>query len=514
MYFFVNTVMRDKKTGIEHAQIKRLKLFKKHHREAKIVVRDYDRTFHHYLKNVGLDDADMISMFDFFQKATDFKARPFQLKDLPVIHGQKIITKRTKEGSMNVYVGKQLVSKIYTFDWDDQQIDKVAYFDQFGNNVSTDVYDSRGFKSMNETFSNQHRVMLETMFDVNGQMVYKSHYMKNRLGNLANSALRLINYKGNPEINFVGLKNFTRFFIDELNRSYGEKNVFVVDRNYGIDWPMQNMQTEAFKLLQLHNVQSNTNNLETGRLNYNYEYGLDHQGEWNGVIALGETQQHDVEKRFPKSKIYAIGGGIINDEVINGPKIPYEKRTMDKVVVIARLTKDKHVEKVVKAVAKAKTEIPDITLDVYGVGPEHDNLEKLIKNLNVADRIKLKGYINNLNPIYDQAMVSVLSSDAEGLPLSLIEAQSHGIPLIARDVIYGPNDIITNERDGYLIAPDNKDIDNIANALVQTLADKAHWQSLSDAAYEDRMRFSTDSMWRKWDALNDDVLQYYEEGEK
>jgi poly(glycerol-phosphate) alpha-glucosyltransferase len=54
MYYFVNTSINPKKSGIEHAEMKRLALFNQHHVPAKMVTRFFSLSLHQTLKSAGI----------------------------------------------------------------------------------------------------------------------------------------------------------------------------------------------------------------------------------------------------------------------------------------------------------------------------------------------------------------------------------------------------------------------------------------------------------------------------
>lgn len=56
MFFFVNQYLLSNDSSIEHAEMKRLKLFKDHNAEAKLVTRNYDQIIHATLQRFGLTD--------------------------------------------------------------------------------------------------------------------------------------------------------------------------------------------------------------------------------------------------------------------------------------------------------------------------------------------------------------------------------------------------------------------------------------------------------------------------
>jgi glycosyltransferase involved in cell wall biosynthesis len=106
-----------------------------------------------------------------------------------------------------------------------------------------------------------------------------------------------------------------------------------------------------------------------------------------------------------------------------------------------------------------------------GDGPERERIEDLIKHFPSNVSAELKGRIPNsaIYTYYDETRpdLFVNVSASEGVPVSIMEAMSFGIPVLATDV--GGNGEIVNEGNGLLI-PSNSDSKNIKNILTTFLA--------------------------------------------
>ena len=74
------------------------------------------------------------------------------------------------------------------------------------------------------------------------------------------------------------------------------------------------------------------------------------------------------------------------------------------------------------------------TLDIVGEGVEEPIYRKLIKDYRLEHRITIHPFTNDIQHYYSNAQVYVLSSRWEGMPLVLMEAMSHGLPIIASDL--------------------------------------------------------------------------------
>lgn len=87
----------------------------------------------------------------------------------------------------------------------------------------------------------------------------------------------------------------------------------------------------------------------------------------------------------------------------------------------------------IKAFATISDRYPDYRLVIYGDGPLRQQLETLVEDLGMADKVSLPGYTTFVREKMEQASLFVLTSDWEGMPNALIEAMALGVPCISTD---------------------------------------------------------------------------------
>lgn len=73
----------------------------------------------------------------------------------------------------------------------------------------------------------------------------------------------------------------------------------------------------------------------------------------------------------------------------------------------------------------------NIVLVICGDGEERGNIENIIKNKNINDKVFLLGNISNVNEVLNAFDIFVLASHYEGLPVVLVEAQANGLKCLA-----------------------------------------------------------------------------------
>lgn len=157
-------------------------------------------------------------------------------------------------------------------------------------------------------------------------------------------------------------------------------------------------------------------------------------------------------------------------------------------VCVARLVAVKAHDVLLQAAARARGDAPVLLL--VGDGPERDELQRLAARLGLA-RVRFLGARADVGDILAAADVAVLASRDEGLPLALLEAMAHGLPIVATTV-GGVSELVREGLEGLLVPAD--DADALAAALGRVGGDAPLRQRLGDAAHH-RVRedFSLDA---------------------
>ncbi|KKQ28056.1 MAG: Glycosyltransferase [Candidatus Magasanikbacteria bacterium GW2011_GWC2_37_14] len=137
------------------------------------------------------------------------------------------------------------------------------------------------------------------------------------------------------------------------------------------------------------------------------------------------------------------------------------------ILVVNRLSPEKHVDTVLRAVAELKKNI-DIHFIVAGNGNERQNLENLAKNLNISNNVTFLGYVSDedLPFVYPLANIFVMAGTAELQSLVTMEAMATSLPVVAANALALPELVYPNEN-GFLFN-DNNYLE-LANYLKQLL---------------------------------------------
>ncbi|MBU3851620.1 MAG: glycosyltransferase [Candidatus Paralactobacillus gallistercoris] len=507
MYYFLNTIVNEDKSGIEHAEMKRIAMFKEHHVPAKIVTRDFSLTFHDVIHRVGLADSDVINLFDFFGESSDFKAQACTINDLPISDNLELLVNDQDPHGYMVRNAQRIIQRIGMRAPDYQQIEVIRTYDALGHLAKAEWYDSRGFRALEQFFDADGNLLSEQVYNPQGKLYYQTFHQRSPFSNqkIVNTLYRLIDWHGH-DYSFNGQKELTRFFYDELNKQ-SSHNVFIVDRTMELAWSALHMQTPALKYMHLHSAHlNNHDDILHSTLNFNYEYALNNLNKWDGVIIPTARQATDFKQRYGNDvPVYVIPVGVVADQQIAKPRVAWKQRTKDEVIMVARLSPEKQQDQLIKAFKKVVTKLPDARLYFWGYANEHEDkrLQKLVADEQMEKYVFFKNYTRDIGNVYDHAQLSVLPSRTEGFSLALLESQAHGVPMIAYDVPYGPQEIIHNDEDGYLIQPN--DVDALAQKIIELLSNPNKAATFSNNAYENAKHFSATNVWQDWLRLMHDA---------
>jgi len=168
------------------------------------------------------------------------------------------------------------------------------------------------------------------------------------------------------------------------------------------------------------------------------------------IICQSAYMQQDLAKNYrtPADKTMVIHNATV--EVSNTPVQPNEQNSerIYKFITVARLSDEKGIERLIHAVGLLS--IP-FTYYIIGEGSKRTDLQKLIEELQLSDKIFLAGQKDIPFSGMEDADLFLMGSYYEGFPNVLLEAGAHGLPVVAFNVPGGIAEIITDNENGLLV---------------------------------------------------------------
>ncbi|MBR3162062.1 MAG: glycosyltransferase [Bacilli bacterium] len=165
---------------------------------------------------------------------------------------------------------------------------------------------------------------------------------------------------------------------------------------------------------------------------------------------------------------------VVNREDIIKKSKEYVCNQNYDLIYLGRLGYPKNPRRFVEIVQLLKQHRECVRAAIVGDGPEKNDIEHLIDKLMLNDYITMWGYQDNPFPILKKSKILVMTSLYEGTPMSALEAQALGKPIIATPVD-GLKEIINNSENGLL---DNNNA-NLAKKIDEILSDNKKYAYMS-----------------------------------
>ena len=165
------------------------------------------------------------------------------------------------------------------------------------------------------------------------------------------------------------------------------------------------------------------------------------------------------------------------------------------ILAVGRLHKQKGFDLLLHAYAAlpAKTTPP---LVILGDGNERASLTRLADSLGLKARVILAGNVAKIAGWYAHAELFVLSSRHEGWPNVILEAMTYGCPVASFACPTGPDEIISHNKNGLLVEPNN--VKALSAAIADLLADKRLSSRLASAGKMRAADFALANLAPKW----------------
>lgn len=275
----------------------------------------------------------------------------------------------------------------------------------------------------------------------------------------------------NPDI-AISVGQSEKYFLPEIKGSWKTIREFHYDKEYRTRRANNFLQKFIAKLTNF----------------YDYNYKIK---KYDHIVVLTEE-----DKRLNwhnNSKISVISNPIS----ISSTNL--STNTNKRIIAVGRLVKEKNFSSLIKAFRFVVEKHPDWKLEIYGKGELKDSLqEEIIKN-KLLENIELMGYHSNITEILKNFSIFVMTSLYEGLPMSMLEAMSIGLPIVSYDCPYGPRNLIIDGETGYLVPLNNENI--LAQRINELIENSDLRKKLGKNAKIQSEVFKVDKIIERWESL-------------
>ena len=191
------------------------------------------------------------------------------------------------------------------------------------------------------------------------------------------------------------------------------------------------------------------------------------------IIVISPLQYKDIVEVYrvsPPQKTRIIPLGFELDEFIAiSPKnLNALDREVTTIGIVGRLVPIKNHKFAIEVVERLLKKGNNIKLKIIGDGELKEELNAFIQKRQLNDHIQITGWVLDVVEIYKEIDILILTSKNEGTPVTIIEANASGLPVVATNV-GGVADIIKDGENGFLVEPG--DIDTFTERLERLVKD-------------------------------------------
>lgn len=217
-------------------------------------------------------------------------------------------------------------------------------------------------------------------------------------------------------------------------------------------------------------------------------------------ITISESSKSDLIRRgIPEARVRVSHCGIDRPKLVPDTATPRPRR----VAYLGRLEAYKHVDVMLRAMARIADRHPDVEILVIGRGSMREPLEALARDLGIDKRTRFTGFVSDdeRDALLAETRVCVCPSEKEGWGLTVIESNSLGTPVVATDAD-GLRDSVRHGDTGFLVR--NLDVDGFASRIAELLEDDELAIRMSTAALEWSRTFD-------WEIAADEMAEAIED---
>ncbi|MGN1352075.1 MAG: O-antigen ligase family protein [Clostridia bacterium] len=256
----------------------------------------------------------------------------------------------------------------------------------------------------------------------------------------------------------------TRYDFSSLLSKYGRKNII--------------------KIAQEHHHHNNDKKY-IGILKHKYK-NIDY------LFALTKGLKEDYTKFLKNNKHTKI---LVVPNMIQVNTTIHSNLNNKNIISICRLDKGKKIDELINIFSQLKDK--ESKLYIIGDGEEKSNIERLILDLDLQNRVIMTGYLNKdeQTKYLQNSSIYAMTSVSEGLPMVLLEAMSFGIPCIAYKTQSGVCDIIDGSN-GFVI--DNRNQMEYLEKLELLLYDSELRYKMSLACIDKSNQYTEEKIIKYW----------------
>ena len=409
--------------------------------------------------------------------------------DISAYSGTYAVTKRDNHNAYRLY--KNGIYEKYISLRDDDTLDFIDYFNENRYRIRREHYNYHGHIDRVQYFSfEENKVRQEIFYDKSGKAFLNLWHDPS-----ADKISRVLHIGKKNKVLSETTGDQTLHKLRWLNNviNDADSEVVIISDTRSTDELLVKLDHPLAKTaLRPHSNHLRNPDDPGSELNKRNRYAIRNISNVDALVVLTEKQRNDITERFGfKDRVFAIPNYYevkipkirsMRSLLANVRQLDKPERDMSKVAVISRFSSIKNIDHTIKAFKTVIKEVPEAKLEIWGSGEKKEAYIEQIQELNLQNHVKVKGYTQNPEKIYQSAALSVVTSKAEGFSLSVMESMANRAPVVSYDIRYGPSDMIEDGENGFLV--EKGDIGALSERIIHMLKNPEETKRMGRASEE------------------------------
>ena len=308
--------------------------------------------------------------------------------------------------------------------------------------------------------------------------------------------LRAINFNTGKEY-----RGMSKFYIDIINQIalkfenpiifslFSENLKNIPEKGKNLDYIISNLDPNIKKIASLHNTHLSEPYDDKDEIQSNFR-DLFEKLKFDKLVVLTDQQKEDIQSLF-NLEIDVIPN--FHDFSSLSENI---EKDINRIVMISRIDAKKRVDQAIEIMKIISDKDPELYLDFYGFGYNDQLEEDMYAKVEEygLNNFNFKGFTSNVDQEIQKSGMSILTSDTEAFPLTIMESIALNVPCISFDIKYGPRNMIINGKNGYLINQGN--IEEFVDKIIECKErlKKGEFDNIRDTVLD----ISSDKVKKQW----------------
>jgi len=487
----VNT-LAEKRGGLVRAAIRKANLLSQENDyKIVIIVLSYQKHLAEVvmnMKNEGklAESIEVINVIQYLNPKPEYRTR--KLRIMEKIKGKKIV--RIKAGKNYRFYDNGTYILSTNMNKDNGRLEFIDHLEMGRIRVLREEYDFRGNLARYVEYRNNNATM-HRYVDKN-RKCFLTVWVDEKTGNW----MRAIDFNTGKE--YIGMSNFYINVINQIVNKFENPVIFslfseklknIPEDGKNLDYIISKLDSNVKKIASLHNTHLEDPYTDKDKVQHVFK-DLFENTNFDRIVVLTSEQKKDIESVF-NCDINVIP----NSHDFSIPQYNVEK-DINRIVMVSRIDAKKRVDLAIEIMKIISDKDSELYLDFYGFG-YNDELEERVYSKVKESGLKnfnFKGFTSNVNEELQKSGMSILTSDTEAFPLTIMESIASNVPCISFDIKYGPKDMIIPGKNGYLV--NKNDIEGFADKIIECKErlKKGEFKNISGTV----LNISSDKVKKQW----------------